>query len=166
MFLPPCQPDNIYPDTEWHNISGEEFVDFINGTYDSIIHWRKNLFKLPSYKASHIFINELTVWLDHYNRSTQFKSIALKALMTLPCLLRQKPSRNSTAKDHSKALENRLKLWNEGKIDMLVKEARTIQNRFRNFTNTKSTLDDGARSFAKLMWEGKIQAALKMLSKK
>ena len=85
--------------------------------------------------------------------------------MTLSCLLLQKPSRNSTAKYHLKALEGRLKLWNEGKIDMLVKEARTIQNHFRNSTNAKRTQDDSARSFTKLMWEGKTQAALKMLSK-
>ena len=50
--------------------------------------------------------------------------------MTLPSLLLQKPSRNNKAKDHSKALEDKLKLRNEGKLDMLVKEARTIQNRF------------------------------------
>ena len=44
-------PDNIDLDTEWHSISGEEFVDFVNRTYDDIIHWRKDLFKLPSSKA-------------------------------------------------------------------------------------------------------------------
>ena len=48
---------------------------------------------------------------------------------------------------------------------MLVKEARMIQNRFRNSTNTKYAQDNSARSFAKLMWEGKTQAALKMLFK-
>ena len=48
---------------------------------------------------------------------------------------------------------------------MLVKEARTIQNRFRNSANTKRTQDDSARSFKKLMWQGKTEAALKMLSK-
>ena len=42
MFLPSYQSDNIYPDTEWHNISGKELVDFITKTYDAIIHWRKN----------------------------------------------------------------------------------------------------------------------------
>ena len=115
-------------------------------------------------KQFRIFINELTIWLDHYNRSTPFKSIAIKVFMTLPCLLLQKTSRNSKAKDHSKALEDRLKLWNEGKIDMLVKEARTIQNRFRNSTNTKRTQNNSARSFAKLIWESKTQASLKMLS--
>ena len=25
VFLPPYQPD-VYPDTEWHNISGKQFV--------------------------------------------------------------------------------------------------------------------------------------------
>ena len=59
--------------------------------------------------------------------------------MTLPCLLFQKPSRNTKAKDHSKALGNRLKLWNKGKIDTLVKEARTIQNRSQNSNNIKYT---------------------------
>ena len=59
MFLPSYELNNIYPDTEWHNISGKEFVDFINRTYN--IHWRKNLFKLPAGKASRLFINELTI---------------------------------------------------------------------------------------------------------
>ena len=62
-----------------------------------------------------------------------------------PCLLLQKPSRNGKTKDHSRALDDRLKLWYEGKIDLLVKEARTIQNRFRNSTNTKRTQDDSLR---------------------
>ena len=48
---------------------------------------------------------------------------------------------------------------------MLVMEARTIQNHFRNSTYAKRSQDDSARSFTKLMWESKIQATLKMLSK-
>ena len=85
--------------------------------------------------------------------------------MTLPCLLLQKPSKNSKAKDHVKNLEERLRLWNEGNIVDIIQEARTIQNRFRNSTSKKRTHEDSARSFAKLLWEGKINAALKMLSK-
>ena len=82
VFLPPYQRDNIYPDTEWHNISGKGFADFINRTYDNVIHWRKHLFKLPAGKANCLFINKLTIWLDYYNRSIPFKSIALKVFMT------------------------------------------------------------------------------------
>ena len=51
------------------------------------------------------------------------------------------------------------------KRDVLVKEARMIQNRFRNSTNRKRTRDDGVLLFAKLIWEGKTRAALKILSK-
>ena len=53
--------------------------------------------------------------------------------MTLPCLLLQKPSRNSKAKDHVKKLQERLKVWKEGNIEEIIQEARTIQNRFRNY---------------------------------
>ena len=92
------------------------------------------LFKLENGKTSRFFINELSLWLDHYNRGTDFKWIALKVFTTLPCLLPQKPSKNNKAKDHVKKLEKRLRLWNEGNIIDIIQEARTIQNRFRNLT--------------------------------
>ena len=85
--------------------------------------------------------------------------------MTLLCLLQQKPPKSSKAKDHVTKLEERLRLWNEGNIIDIIQEARTMQNHFRNSTSKKRTHEDSARSFAKLMWEGKINAALKMLSK-
>ena len=153
------------PTTAWHDYTAEQFVNLINTTYDNIIHWRKNLFKLPNGKASHLFINELSLWLDHYNRGTDFKCMALKVFMTLPCLLLQKPSKNSKAKDHIKKLEERLRLLNEGNIIDIIQESRTIQNPFCNSISKKCTHEDSTRSFAKLMWEGKINAALKMLSK-
>ena len=31
------------------------------------------LFKLENGKTSRFFINELSLWLDHYNRGTDFK---------------------------------------------------------------------------------------------
>ena len=77
---------------EWHEYSGEQFVNLINSTYNDIIHW-----------------SEMTE-RDHYNRGTAFKCIALKKLLTLPYLLLQKPSRNSKAKDHVR------KTWGKVKI--------------------------------------------------
>ena len=89
----------------------------------------------------------------------------IKVFMTLPCLLLQKPSKNSKAKDHTKKREERLRLWKEGNIIDIIQEVRTIQNCFRNSTSKKRTREDSACSFAKLMLEGKINVALKMLSK-
>ena len=84
--------------TEWHEYSGDQFVSLINSTYDDIINWRKNSFKLSDGRASRLFINWLSLWLDHSDRGTAFKCIALEVFMTLPCLTLQKPSQNSKAK--------------------------------------------------------------------
>ena len=64
ITLPPYEPDPL-PTTKWHDYTAEQFVNLINSTYDDIIHWRKNLFKLPNGKTSRLFINELSLWLDH-----------------------------------------------------------------------------------------------------
>ena len=61
-------------------------------------------------------------------------------------------------------MEERLKLWNEGNIEEMIQEARTIQIRFHYSTTSRHTREDSA-CFAKLMLEGKASAALKMLNK-
>ena len=113
-------------------------------------------------KAGKNFIKEITFWLNSFNVGSDFRCIASKVFMTLPSLLLQKPSRHSKAKDHIKCLEERLKLWDEGNIEEILRENRRIQN---NLTaTTKRTSEDSARSFAKLMWKGKVKAAIKMLT--
>ena len=161
--LPSYVNDQLFPLQTWKNIPGKEFAQEINQTYEEIIYWRKNLFKVPSGSAGRRFISELSLWLDHYNRGTDFSCIALKVFMVLPCLLLQKPSRNSKAKDHSKKLEERLNLWQDGNITAILKENRIIQKKLP--TDAKRTSEDSARSFSRLMWKGKVNAALKMLTK-
>ena len=72
-----------------------------------------------------------------------------------------KHSRNSKAKNLVKNFKKRLKLPNEGNIEEIIQQARRIQYRFCNSINSRRTQEDNAHSFAKLMWEGKVSAALK-----
>ena len=53
----------------------------------------------------------------------------------MPNLLLQKPSKNSKAKDHLKALERRLESWISDNLLELLKEIETIQKSLRS-TNT------------------------------
>ena len=53
----------------------------------------------------------------------------------MPNLLLQKPSKNSKAKDHLKALERRLESWISDNLLELLKETETIQKSLRS-TNT------------------------------
>ena len=102
----------------------------------------KNLLKLLSGKAAKIFIGELTSWLEHLNRDSEYKSIALKVYMILPPLHLQKRTCNGKAKDHTKKLEERLSTWNEDKIMEMTKEGRIV---FR------STLHHPVNEYPKIM---------------
>ena len=56
-------------------------------------------------------------------------------------------------------------MWDSGDITALLSEARTIQERFKTSVGSKRrTTDDVARIFARLMLQGKVNAALKFLS--
>ena len=146
-----------------NGISGNEFATQIDGIYNQILKWKKNLFKLPSGNAAKKFVNELAKWLEFYNTNTELQGIALKVFHILPALLLQKPSRNSKAKDHLIKLEKRLEMWEKGEITALLAEARLIQHRLVSSTRKRST-EDVSRIFARLMLQGKVNAALKFLS--
>ena len=89
----------------------------------------------------------------------------MKAAMTMPALLLQKPSSKSKAKEHTFHLERRLKFWLEGKLDDLVHEGRTIQRQLTRNLQRQQKSDHGtARIFSKLMMEGKVRAALRLVT--
>ena len=89
----------------------------------------------------------------------------MRAAMVMPVLLIQKPHQRSRQKEHTKHLERRLKLWSDGDIDALFNEGRTIQTEFKHHFRQQNTNNtQSARSFAKLVMEGKMRAALRLLS--
>ncbi|EDO46763.1 predicted protein [Nematostella vectensis] len=90
-------------------------------------------------------------------------SIALKAFMILPSLILQKPSATSKSKEHSAAIE-RVSLWKQGDLNILMKEIRFIQSRFVNSKKARS-VEDISRTFAKLIFQGKLSAAIEMLDR-
>ena len=89
----------------------------------------------------------------------------MKAAMTMPALLLQKPSSRSKAREHAIHLEHRLKLWLEGKLDDLMHEGRIIQRQLtRSHQSQQNNNDRTARLFAKHMMEGKVRAALQLVT--
>ena len=65
---------------------------------------------VPVGKAGKEFINEITRLLKAWVDDPSLKDIAFKAIMVLPGLLLQKPSKNSKTNDHCTALQRRLTL--------------------------------------------------------
>ena len=89
------------------------------------------------------------------------KDVKYKAIMVMPSLLLQKPSRKSKPKDHLKSLENRLKLWHAGKIIELLKEAQTIPKDLK-VSNTPSAIAKIFKNFTREMGKGNINSAIKL----
>ena len=153
--IPKFVPANMTPGKPMHNLEGHIFAQKINKAYDTIIKWRSNLMKLPTGRAAKEFIREITSWLEHFNKGSEFAPIALKVFHTLPALLLQKPSRNSRAKDNLKKLEDRLTHWKNGDIDALLEESSVIQQRL----SAGKSPEDSAKVFPKLMLQGKINGS-------
>ena len=150
------------PDFSWGEVDGMVFCRALNRIYDETTHWNRNLFKVPSGKAGTAFVRELSHMFRAFADSSALESVAMKAVMVMPALLLQKPHPRSKARDHVSHLQRRLQLWGNGKLDELLEEGQTIQHQLRR--NPPRRQEDTARTFAKLMMEGKVRAALRIVT--
>lgn len=157
-------PPSKIKDKNWGNLSYQSLYDNVTDIYNEIVHFRRNIFKIPSGKAGKSFIEELTFWLKQFNSSSDLNSIALKVFMVLPSLILQKPSATSKVKEHSAAIDRRLALWRSGDLNLLMKEVKFIQKKFVTSRKVRS-IDDISKVFAKLIMQGKLSAALKFLDR-
>ena len=150
----------------WGVCNKEDLTQIMNAAYEEIVFWRKNIFKLPSGAAGKNYVREMTRLIQIFTgENNPISDIALKAVMLMPALLMQKPSRKSNAKQHSQYLAKRLESWNAGKFDELVREGRDIQQKLRQTVRKDETPEHVAKVFARLIWAGKINPALRLLDK-
>ena len=148
----------------WGSYTLQDIELIINATYDEVVHWRKNIFMLPSGAAGKAFIRETTRFLDEWTKDSILSGIALKAVMIMPALLLQKPKYNSKARDHTDCLKRRLVSWENGQFDVIMSECRAIQKNIKA-TASSSTPEYLAKTFAKHVLNGRIGAAMKLLEK-
>ena len=143
------------------------FTNLIDEAYSQIVHWRPNLFKVPSGSCGKQFVAELARLFEAFTTESALEPVALSAAMTLPALMLQKPHAKSKMHDHITCLRRRLSLWEKGEIAELLKEGKAIQRSLQNSMTPKNTGDDAkvARTFSNMMMEGKVRAALQLLTK-
>ena len=156
------QPENIAK-YRWGRVDDKTFEKDLHFIYEKIVYWRKNLFLLPTGKAGKRYIDEITRLLNAWEQDSAIKHIAFKAIMVMPNLLLQKPSKKSKSKDHLKALDRRLHLWEDGNLIELYHESDTIQNSFDSMPRPRSVAEI-SKKFAGEMQKGNINSAIKLLT--
>lgn len=151
----------------WGSMDSHSFCHTLEATFQEVVHWRSNCFKIPYGNVGKRFVLEIARLFRAAGEGSSLESITLKAAFTLCSLVLQKPARNSKKKDHISCLERRLNKWKDGDLNDLVLEGRTIQQRFTGkgrLRDQNSNSDRKAYSFAKLMFDGKTKPALDLLS--
>ena len=81
----------------------------------------------------------------------------------MPSLLLQKPRKDSKAKDHTKALERRLKLWTDGNLAEFLKEGKTIQSSFKH-VNAAKTITQLSKKIFEQMQKDNVDSAIKIIT--
>ena len=123
------------------------FTHLITCCYNEVVHWKRNLFKIPSGKAGIAYIKETSRLIRAYADSSALEAVALKAAMVMPHLLLQKSHRTSKTKDHIAQLHRRLKTWTGGDINQLL-EGRTIQKQLpQGITKNCKAEEQTSRTF-------------------
>ena len=162
--LPPLPQMSDLSSFHWAgNVDGLSFSHSIEAAYNEVVHWRRNLFMVPSGKVGKRFVSLLATLWQAYAEASALESVAFKAAMVMQALLLQKPSLGSKAKDHVACLERRLKAWDLGLVDDLVREGRVLQAHLQRVRSaTQASL---STSFSRLMFQGKVRAAVRLLAK-
>ena len=146
----------------WGKYKDHEFEKNLSQVYETVVFWRKNLLLLPSGKAGKRFIGEVSRLMSEWLHDSPLKDIAFKAIMVMPSLLLQKPSQKSKSKDHLRALERRLELWESGEVMELLKESDTIQKNMKA-TNKTTSINEISKKFTREMRKGNVHNAMKLL---
>ena len=106
------------------------------------------------------FVSEVSRLFKCYAESSALESISPMAVMVLPALVLQKPFPNAKTKVLVDCHERRLTLWKEGNIPALVKEGQAFQSKLSSAPHKKQR-ECRAKTFSKLMKQGKVKAAMK-----
>ena len=106
----------------------------------------------------------MVILLNNYIEDSPVAALALKAFFILPKLLFQKTHSKSKKSENVKAVTRRVGLWQANKLDDLLEEAKTIQERLPRPHHNKTPNVDKARNFANKMRNGKVSSALMELA--
>jgi len=148
---------------KWGDLSGLDDITLVIEDINArITTWRANMFELPRSQAGKDFVKEATRLLKLFNTRTRWEPLAINILLIFFPMMLQKPSARSKSKDHSRYLLKRLQSWKEGSLEEIISEAEVIQKRMT--TSSKKKKEEGkVRGFSRLMMEGKVRQALRLV---
>ena len=75
-------------------------MNAIDDAYSQIVHWKHNLFMVPSGAQGKQLVSELACVFNVFASESALEAFAINAVMTVLALLLQKPTAKSKSIDH------------------------------------------------------------------
>ena len=88
----------------WGDIDGENFSSVLDQVYKEKVHWRRNIFPLPTGRSGKLFVAEPSRLFDAYYPGSSLEGVALGAISFFILVL-QKPFSKSKSSDHILCIE-------------------------------------------------------------
>ena len=99
----------------------------IIAAYEEAVHFAPNLHQVPQGGVGSKFVNLLAGLYQRFGVGATGDGLALEAAMVMTQLLLQQPVGCQNVREHRQHLERRLGLWEQGDVNNLMIEARTVQ---------------------------------------
>lgn len=160
----PLFPPASDPNCRWGDVEGASLAQTVSVAYSQVVHWRRNVFLVPSGAEGKEFVSEMARLYQSYADGSAMEGFAITAAMIMPALLLQKPHPHSKARDHVKCLKRRMTAWKQGDINGLLRECQSIQQHLSTDSRPANNHDGVLRGFTKLMLLGNVRGALRVLS--
>ena len=125
--------------------------------------WKKDFFELPKCRNGKEFIRVMTRLTTLWSSKSPDRNFCLKALMVMPSLLLLRTSNKAKTVENKTHLARRLEVWKERKANEVLHEGMTIQSRKKMYNKTTVSEEELSRKFSRLMMEGKLNAAIRLL---
>ena len=111
--------------------------------------WRKNHFLLLTRTAGKRYICETTQLIHSIIDNSTLKEAAMQAIMVMPSLLLQIPSRTSKNKNHNADLKRFMDLWENGDIKELMEGSMTIKRKQKSVNRIKA-IEEISKEFVEI----------------
>lgn len=138
----------------------------VQSLYNKVVHWKRNIMMVPLGASGREFVKEAARLVSSFSQASKWRSMAW-ALLTIAChLLLQKPLGSGRLENHAKCLHERIKMWRDGQVDDLLKDALCIQAHLKS--GRRMAEREGEKptdiEFSRLVFNGKINAAMRCLT--
>ena len=103
-----------------------------------MVYWKENLLFLPTGKTGKLFMDELAKLFNAWTDDSPLNEMAIKAVMIIPSLLLQKPSKKSKSRDNLEALEQKMEPWQPGDLLELLQKSLEIWRNLKSVKGSKT----------------------------